>query len=103
MRALTGLTVALLIVAGCAKQPEPTATTTEPKTEEATLKEASWPKDVTIHKNAKGDVECPVMHTSVASPEAAVGFQDYKGTRYYFCCGGCPDKFKAEPAKYAKS
>ena len=30
-------------------------------------------------------------------------YADYKGHRYFFCCGGCPSEFKANPAKYAKS
>ena len=29
-------------------------------------------------------------------------FADYKGNRYFFCCDGCPQAFKANPAKYAK-
>ncbi|MDX1935076.1 MAG: YHS domain-containing protein [Capsulimonadales bacterium] len=30
-------------------------------------------------------------------------FADYKGNRYFFCCAGCPGKFKADPAKYVKA
>jgi len=30
-------------------------------------------------------------------------FADYKGNRYFFCCGGCPEEFKKNPAKYAKN
>jgi YHS domain-containing protein len=30
-------------------------------------------------------------------------YADYKGNRYFFCCGGCPEAFKAHPEKYAKS
>lgn len=30
-------------------------------------------------------------------------YADYKGRRYFFCCNGCPDEFKKNPAKYAKS
>ena len=30
-------------------------------------------------------------------------YADYKGNRYFFCCEGCPQAFKASPAKYAKS
>lgn len=29
-------------------------------------------------------------------------FADYKGKRYFFCCNGCPQEFKKNPAKYAK-
>lgn len=30
-------------------------------------------------------------------------FADFKGNRYFFCCDGCPQEFKANPAKFAKS
>ncbi len=30
-------------------------------------------------------------------------FADYKGNRYFFCCGGCPEAFKKDSAKYAKA
>lgn len=30
-------------------------------------------------------------------------YADYKGNRYFFCCNGCPQAFKKDPAKYAKS
>ena len=29
-------------------------------------------------------------------------FADYQGKRVYFCCDGCPDEFKKDPAKYIK-
>ncbi len=53
------------------------------------------------HKNAKGQLVCPVMKTPVASTKAAAGFSDYKGKRYYFCCGGCKPAFDKNPAKFA--
>ena len=74
----------------------------EPSAPKAKPVAANWPKDIKIHRNAKGDVECPVMKSVVASPEKAVDFQDYKGVRYYFCCDGCPEPFKADPQKYAE-
>jgi YHS domain-containing protein len=37
---------------------------------------------------------------STTSESMAVSYQDYNGKRYYFCCGDCPEKFKAEPSKY---
>lgn len=54
------------------------------------------------YTNDKGELVCPVMGTVIESKEKAVGYQDYEGTRYYFCCGGCPEQFKKDPAKYAK-
>ncbi|MFI5385333.1 MAG: hypothetical protein ACHQ50_04345 [Fimbriimonadales bacterium] len=29
-------------------------------------------------------------------------FADYKGNRYFFCCGGCPQQFKANPKHFEK-
>ena len=98
--ALAALNLAL--AAGCATQPEPAAQTSEKPAEGAAqTTAANWPTDVKIHKNAKGEVECPVMKEPVASPDKADGFQDHNGTRYYFCCGMCPGKFKENPDLYA--
>ncbi|MEW6356261.1 MAG: YHS domain-containing protein [Planctomycetota bacterium] len=41
---------------------------------------------------------CPVMGGKI---DKGV-FVDYKGRRVYFCCPGCPEKFRAEPEKYLK-
>lgn len=30
-------------------------------------------------------------------------YADYKGKRYFFCCAGCPETFRKDPAKYAKT
>jgi YHS domain-containing protein len=30
-------------------------------------------------------------------------YADYKGNRYFFCCDGCPQQFKAHPEKFAKN
>lgn len=67
-------------------------TTEKPKT--------PWPTDVKIYKDDKGKVLCPIMVSTIDSVEQSVGFQDYKGVRYYFCCDMCPEKFKANPEKY---
>lgn len=52
--------------------------------------------------NDKGEVVCPVMNTVIPDKSKAVGHQDVDGKRYYFCCGGCPDEFAADPTKFAK-
>ena len=56
--------------------------------------------DLAVFQNADGEIICPVMG-SRTSAEKAVGYQDYEGTRYYFCCGDCPEDFAADPEKYA--
>jgi YHS domain-containing protein len=94
-----GFALALLFVTGCAPKDAPAADATPTKTEVSTpVPTESTPAAFT---NAKGEIVCPVMGTVIASADKAVGHQDYEGKRYYFCCDGCPDQFKADPAKYA--
>lgn len=40
---------------------------------------------------------CPVM---AGKPAKAQFHVEYEGKTYYFCCGMCPKKFQADPAKY---
>lgn len=65
------------------------------------LASGAWAQTPKPFKNAKGQLLCPVMKTTVASAKAAAGFSDYKGTRYYFCCGGCKPQFDKNPAQFA--
>jgi YHS domain-containing protein len=51
-------------------------------------------------------VTCAVMtknEVKVADATKAHKYVDYKGKRYYFCCGDCAAMFKKDPAKYAKN
>ena len=41
--------------------------------------------------------KCPVS----GKPINAAQKTEYEGKTVYFCCGGCPDAFKADPAKFA--
>ena len=55
---------------------------------------------------AKTTIHCAVLHDSVVNIAEATKkhmYADYKGHRYFFCCNGCPQQFKANPAKFAKS
>ncbi len=55
---------------------------------------------VTVEKtDAAKKLVCPVTGED-ADPEVSYA---YKGTTYYFCCGGCVKRFKADPAKYIKN
>ncbi len=97
------MAVLAFLLAGCAKQEQAAAEPTSDTKISNNESTASTPDgSPTAYRNAKGDLLCPVMNAPVKSESDAVGFQDFEGTRYYFCCGGCPDKFKADPAKYAK-
>ena len=49
---------------------------------------------------------CAVMSQNkvdIAKSTANHMYADYKGRRYFFCCGGCPAEFKKDPAKFAKT
>lgn len=50
-------------------------------------------------------IKCAVqgIKTSMAQATKDKMFTDYKGRRYFFCCNGCPQEFKSNPAKYAKT
>lgn len=56
-------------------------------------------------KAAPKTATCPVMNSKVdvAKATARKMFADYKGNRYYFCCGMCPSQFAKDPAKFAKA
>ena len=57
-------------------------------------------------KKAPTDLTCPVMtknKVNIAKATKAKMYADYKGNRYFFCCPGCPEAFKKNPAKYAKA
>ena len=41
---------------------------------------------------------CPVLGGKINKDLYA----DYQGKRVYFCCAGCADEFKKDPAKYVK-
>lgn len=51
-------------------------------------------------------ISCAVMKGSkvdIAKATKSKMFADYKGRRYFFCCAGCPEAFKKDPAKYSKN
>jgi len=48
-------------------------------------------------------IACPIEGgmVNIATATKNHMYADYKGNRYFFCCGGCPETFKAHPDKYA--
>jgi YHS domain-containing protein len=42
---------------------------------------------------------CPITKHATASDKAG-GFVDYKGTRYFTCCGDCVAELRKDPSKY---
>ncbi len=57
---------------------------------------------VTLEKSpgvtGKPQTKCPILGGTI---DKSV-FVDYQGQRIYFCCDGCPQKFKEDPDKYIK-
>lgn len=56
-------------------------------------------------KQMPKELPCAVMSShkvNIKDATAKKMFADYKGRRYFFCCAGCPEAFKKNPAKYAK-
>jgi YHS domain-containing protein len=49
-------------------------------------------------KKLKPQATCPVMGGKIDKKV----FADYDGKRVYFCCPGCIETFKKDPAKYLK-
>ncbi|HWA82450.1 MAG TPA: YHS domain-containing protein, partial [Fimbriimonadaceae bacterium] len=45
-----------------------------------------------------GEID-PVCGMTV-DPKASAGSHEYEGKTYYFCCGGCLDKFRKDPSRY---
>lgn len=84
---------------GCAKENAPSSAETPTKAASNDLYKDSLPGPEPF-TNAEGKLICPVMGTTIESPDKAVGYEDYKGKRYYFCCDGCPDEFHANPEKF---
>ena len=85
MKAITILSIAVLSIAGSAFA--------------GAQKPVKAPKTPTT-------IACAVMSTNevnIAKATAKKAYADYKGRRYFFCCGDCPGAFKADPAKFAKS
>jgi YHS domain-containing protein len=106
--AIVGALVALgaIIIAGCnAAKPEADGTTGTAQNDKPMDNGHTddMPMGTTVdYTNEKGELVCPVMGTVIESKDKAVGHQEYNGKTYYFCCGGCPDQFAEDPAKYAK-
>lgn len=92
-----------LIGWSCGPSEQPKAIETPPSDAARTaevLKAPVLPHTITDVEIGRKTV-CVVMNTGFTvnknTPAA-----EYKGNVYYFCCGKCPEEFKANPEKYAK-
>ncbi|GMV87835.1 MAG: hypothetical protein AMXMBFR81_07660 [Chthonomonas sp.] len=99
---LIALSLAAMTLVGCSEtktdeaKPEANATGSVESTPASTNKVVDG-----VFCNAEGKPICPVMNSVVESEADAVEVIEHEGVKYYICCAGCPDKFKADPAKYA--
>jgi YHS domain-containing protein len=97
---VASLTVAMLALAGCGSSR--TAVDSSGKTV-AVASDPSIAKGIVkdgLYVNKSGVPLCPVTGAPIAKGKE-VGKTIYKGVEYHFCCGGCPEDFKSQPAKYA--
>jgi len=89
--------LASIMLTGC-EESEPE--TTEPAAMEMdhnmTEPEAVTAETTTQVVSATKQTLCPVMDAPINKDL----FVEYEGKKVYFCCAGCPEKFKADPEKY---
>ncbi|MHC4624061.1 MAG: YHS domain-containing protein [Planctomycetota bacterium] len=78
---LSLLLVGLVVLSGCKEKSESAA---PPESAAGTVAAAIE------------QTKCPVMGLPINKSI----FTEYKGKKVYFCCPGCPEKFKADPEKY---
>lgn len=53
--------------------------------------------------NSTSALTCPVMKGDSVNKEEAEKngwVREYKGKKYYFCCGSCPEDFDKNPEQY---
>ena len=80
------LVLAFMLVSGCT-QPESSG-------EDLTQKGDG------IHRNAEGQIICPVYKVVIDSPEAAEGSMILDGVTYYFSLEGAVELFEANPSEF---
>lgn len=54
-------------------------------------------KEKDIAGKEKFSAKCPVSGKDAVEDK----FVEHRGGKLYFCCGGCPDAYKKDPAKFA--
>ena len=64
-----------------------------------TTKAATVTEHAVAETEVGKDVVCPVLGTTFKVTAGSPALE-YKGQVHYFCCAGCPRKFKADPDKY---
>ena len=90
-RIILALPVALALAACGASSTSAPAASPAP----ASASAVKAPGDARVGDRTRCPVSGEEFTVTESSPKA-----DYNGKTYYFCCGGCDAKFKADPQKY---
>jgi YHS domain-containing protein len=85
----------VFVLAGCPKE-KPAAQQPAQQGQQTAMQEHAAAGQATVAAAAGEQTTCPVM----GSPIDKNIFIEYQGKKVYFCCKGCPEMFKADPAKY---
>ncbi|MBN1361453.1 MAG: YHS domain-containing protein [Sedimentisphaerales bacterium] len=86
----------LLAASGCGQDEQPT--TQESQSEQVMGRSEQMAANASDTAMAAIEQKtCPVMAGNPINPNI---FVEYEGKKVYFCCAGCPEKFKADPEKY---
>ncbi len=56
------------------------------------------PRLTAEEKDKLNGAKCPVAGTKAAKEDQSA---EYRGAKVYFCCGGCPETFAKDKAKYS--
>ena len=88
--------IGVLTLCSCGKQEIPNT----PTQAQSGVTSQFLPHTITDAEIGK-DAVCPVMGTPIKVTKDTLSLE-YNGKVYYFCCAGCPEKFKENPDKYAK-
>ena len=56
------------------------------------------PRLTAEEKDKLNGAKCPVAGTKAAKEDQSA---EYRGAKVYFCCGGCPEAFAKDKAKYS--
>jgi YHS domain-containing protein len=94
--AFVGLVFGVFVLAtGCQKE-KPAAQQKTQAAENVPMHQHASTDQAQVKVVAGEQTTCPVM----GGPINKDIFVEYQGKKVYFCCNGCPDIFKADPAKY---
>jgi len=64
-------------------------------------RKTDWKDEIILDvEEANNGKETDPICGMLVDPQTADSFSEFEDVIYYFCCGGCKEKFEAEPAAY---